>query len=369
MDAISRIETFEARVPLPQPLSVGTAQITHRTYSVVKITTNDGLVGMGYCYSRGLPISQLIDDVMTPVAIGKDSEAPDAVRKLILGFNWQSGEHGTVTSGLSAIDIALHDIAGKRAGMNISKLLGATVNEIPIYSVVGYHYGENEIALEEEIQYALERGIKSFKIVVGAKDPQRDANRLKTLRTLVGDDAHIAVDAFRTFGTLENAVQRLNLIKEYGISFVEDPFLESEGKLAIALRDATGVPVSFGESLASSKMAEQVIDYNQVDVLRIDALVIGGVNEFIKAANYAHAKGKSYATHIHSEIHAPLASLTPNLYPGGVEYLDPRYEIDLFHHLLHKPLEIRDGNAIISSEPGFGIDWNMEAVKRFSSRS
>jgi L-alanine-DL-glutamate epimerase-like enolase superfamily enzyme len=56
MDAISRIETFEARVPLPQPLSVGTAQITHRTYSVVRITTNDGLVGMGYCYSRGLPI-------------------------------------------------------------------------------------------------------------------------------------------------------------------------------------------------------------------------------------------------------------------------------------------------------------------------
>jgi L-alanine-DL-glutamate epimerase-like enolase superfamily enzyme len=55
------------------------------------------------------------------------------------------------------------------------------------------------------------------------------------------------------------------------------------------------------------------------------------------------------------------------MYPGGLEYLDPRYEIDLFHHLLHKPLEIRAGNAIISSEPGFGIDWNMEAVKRFSS--
>ena len=87
MDAISRIQTYEARVPLPQPLSVGTAQITHRTYSVVRITTNDGLVGIGYCYSRGLPISKLIDDVMTPVAIGKDSKSPDVVRKLILGFN------------------------------------------------------------------------------------------------------------------------------------------------------------------------------------------------------------------------------------------------------------------------------------------
>ena len=367
MDAISRIETFEARVPLPQPLSVGTAKITHRTYSVVRITTNDGLIGMGYCYSRGLPISKIIDDVMTPVVLGKNSESPDEIRKLILGFNWQSGEHGTVTSGLSAIDIALHDIAGKRVGKSISKLLGATVSEIPIYSVVGYHYGDNEIGLEEEVNHALKRGIKSFKIVVGARDPQRDANRLRTLRKLVGDSSYIAVDAFRTFGSLENAIERVNLIKEYDIAFVEDPFLESEGILAIALRDATGVPVSFGESLASSKMAAQVIDYNQVDVLRIDALVIGGVNEFLKAANYAHAKGKSYATHIHSEIHVQLASLTSNMYPGGLEYLDPRYEIDLFHHLLHKPLEIRAGNAIISSEPGFGIDWNMEAVKRFSS--
>jgi L-alanine-DL-glutamate epimerase-like enolase superfamily enzyme len=246
-------------------------------------------------------------------------------------------------------------------------LLGATATEIPIYSVVGYHYGQDESGLAEELEHAISRGIGSFKIVIGADSPERDARRLKVLRNRVGDSALIAVDAFRTFKTLENAVNRVNHIKEYGISFVEDPFLESEGLIAIALRDATGVPVSFGESLASSKMAAQVIDYNQVDVLRIDALVIGGVNEFLKAANYAHAKGKSYATHIHSEIHVQLASLTSNMYPGGLEYLDPRYEIDLFHHLLHKPLEIRDGNAIISPEPGFGIDWNMEAVKRFSS--
>ena len=69
----------------------------------------------------------------------------------------------------------------------------------------------------------------------------------------MGDSSYIAVDAFRTFGSLENAIERVNLIKEYDIAFVEDPFLESEGIMAIALRDATGVPVSFGESLASSK--------------------------------------------------------------------------------------------------------------------
>jgi L-alanine-DL-glutamate epimerase-like enolase superfamily enzyme len=52
---------------------------------------------------------------------------------------------------------------------------------------------------------------------------------------------------------------------------------------------------------------------------------------------------------------------------GGLEYLDPRYEIDLFHHLLIKPIEIRDGNAILSTAPGFGIEWDWEAIKRYSA--
>ena len=367
MDAISRIETFEARVPLPKALAVGSSRITHRTYSIVKVTTTDGITGVGYCYSRGLPISTIINNSIAPVALGKTAESPEEIRKLVVAFNWWAAEHGTVTAGISALDIALHDIAGKRAGKSVASLLGSTASEIPIYSVVGYHYGNDESGLEEEIEYALSRGIGSFKIVIGADTPERDARRLKVLRNRVGNSAHIAVDAFRTFKTLENGVNRVNLIKEYGISFVEDPFLESEGVLAIALREATGVPVSFGESQASSQMIEQVLHYNQIDVLRIDALIVGGVSEFLKAADCANKKGKTYATHIHTEIHSQIAAAAPNLYLGGLEYLDPRYEIDLFHHLLIKPIEIRDGNAILSTEPGFGIQWDWEAVKRFSS--
>ncbi len=366
MDLIRAVQTYEARVPLPKPLAVGSARITHRTYSIVKVTTSDGIIGVGYCYSRGLPMAKIIDEVMTPIVLGATAESPDEIRKLVLGFNWQSAEHGTLTSAASALDIALHDIAGKRVGKSVASMLGATVTETPIYSVVGYHYGKDESGLNDEIDYAQSRGIASFKIVVGADTPERDAKRLAVLRSKIANSALIAVDAFRTFKTLENAINRVNLIKEFGISFVEDPFLESEGRLAIALREATGVPVSFGESLASSKMVEQVLDYNQTDVLRIDALVIGGVNEFLKAAAAAHKHGKSFATHIHTEIHSQLAAASPNLYPGGLEYLDPLYEIDLFHHLLLAPIEIRKGKAVLSVEPGFGIQWDWDAIHNYS---
>ena len=367
MDRIDRVETFEARVPLAHPLTVGSAQITHRTYSIVRITTSDGITGVGYCYSRGLPIAKVIEAVMSPHIIKETAESADEIRGKLLAANWQSSEHGTLTSGLSAIDIALNDIMAKRSGKSVAQFLGSDLKEIPVYSVIGYDNGSDEAGLEEEIDYALSRGIKSFKIVVGAKSPERDAHRIKTLRNRVGENALIGVDAFRTFGDLEKAKSRINLFKEYGISFVEDAFLESQGKLSIALREQTGVPVSFGESLASASMAQQVIDYNQVEVLRIDALVIGGVSEFLKAADYADSSGVKYSTHIHTEVPSQIAAATKNRYAGGIEYLDPKYEIDLFHHLLLRPIEISDGQAQLSTEPGFGIEWDWKAIQRYSA--
>ena len=366
MDTIGKIEVFDARVPLAQPLSVGSASITHRTYCVVRITTADGIIGIGYSYSRGLPIAKIIEDVISPLALGSTSENPDHIRNQILAFNWQSAEHGTFTAAVSAVDMALHDIMGKRANKSLASLFGSTKSSIPIYSVVGYHYGHDEVGLIEEIRFAQSRGITSFKIVIGAKTPERDAIRMKILRREIGNVAEIAVDAFRTFKTLENAITRVNLIKEFGISFVEDPFLESEGRLAIALREATGVPVSFGESLASSKMCAQVLDYNQTDVLRLDALVVGGVSEFFAASKLADEKGKTIATHIHTEMHSQLVASIPNLYSGGMEYLDPVYEIDLFHHLLVKPIQIIDGSAVLSQDPGFGIEWDWDAILHYS---
>jgi len=366
VDRISKIETFEARVPLPAPLAVGSAKITHRTYSIVKITTTDGLVGIGYCYSRGLPIAKLIADAMAPVALNQTAESPKEIREIVLGFNWQSAEHGTVSAAASAIDMALYDIAAKRQNKSVAALLGAKVAEIPIYTVIGYHYGPDDSGLADEVEYALSKGINSFKMVMGAESPERDVARVKLVREIAGANAPIALDAFRTLKTLENAVNRVNLLRELNIAFIEDPFLESEGLLAIALREATGVPASFGESLASAKMAEQVLHYKQTDILRVDALVIGGVDQFLAAASAAGNYGKTYATHIHTEVHSQLAAATSNLYAGGLEYLDPKYEIDLFHHLLIAPINILDGKAVLSKEPGFGINWDWDAVIKFS---
>lgn len=370
MATLENIETFEAKIPLGKPLAVGAAKITHRTYTIVKVTSSEGQIGVGYCYSRGLPMKKIIDEVMSPIAIGSELISMESIVQLsqkILAFNWQSAEHGTLTAALSAIDVALHDLLAKKLRKSVASMLGATAEQIPVYSVIGYEYGLNDLEFQKEVDYALSRGIHSFKIIIGGDSPERDMQRIKLLRETSGPDVLIGADAFRTFKTLDNAITRVNLIKDFNISFIEDPFLESEGIISGKLRDATGVPVSYGESLASSKMVAQILDHNECDILRIDALVIGGVGEFLAAAKLAEKHGKSYSTHIHTEIHSQLAGATNNLYQGGLEYLDPINEIDLFHQLLHKPIQIENGNAIISKDPGFGIDWDWQRINFFSA--
>jgi L-alanine-DL-glutamate epimerase-like enolase superfamily enzyme len=187
VDTVAKIDIFEAKVPLTKPLSVGSAKITYRSYTVVKVTTTDGIEGIGYCYSRGLPMGQIINNVMAPIAIGNSAEAPNDLRKEILAFNWQSAEHGTLTAALSALDLAMYDIQAKRQGKSIASMLGATRDRIPVYSVVGYNYGSDESGLVEEIAYARNRGINSFKIIVGGQTPERDAKRLQVLRREVGE--------------------------------------------------------------------------------------------------------------------------------------------------------------------------------------
>ena len=72
MEKISKLEAFEVKVPLPEPVLVGTTVFKVRTYTVVKITTENGIVGVGYSYSRGLPIKEIILNMLAPLVIGSE---------------------------------------------------------------------------------------------------------------------------------------------------------------------------------------------------------------------------------------------------------------------------------------------------------
>lgn len=365
MSLISKVECLAINVPLAKPLPVGATVVIHRGYAIVKVTTQSGVEGVGYCYTRSMPIANIINSALGPEVIGKDTDFPEQIRQHLLAKFWHSAEHGTFTAAMSALDLAIWDALGKENSISLSRALGQQHEKVLLCTVIGYQYDDDESGLIAEVQSSLKEGFTSFKMVTGAGSPARDAERVKIVRQLIGPDAKLAVDAFRSFRDLDDAVRRINLIKDYDISFVEDPFHESLGALALDLQKRTGALIAFGESQSGHRSVASLVSQGFVDVVRIDALIIGGVREFMAAAAIASARGLPVATHIHSEIHIHFAAAINNLYSGGLEYMNPKNQVDVIHKLIHNPLVVKAGYAHVPTKPGLGIEWNWEEIGKY----
>ncbi|NDA39244.1 MAG: mandelate racemase/muconate lactonizing enzyme family protein, partial [Actinobacteria bacterium] len=324
MAKISSIEAFEANVPLPEPIAVGSTVLKARTYTIVRVRCEDGLEGIGYCYSRGLPIKEIVLNMIAPVVIGKVVENSEDIRAEVLATYWHSAEHGTFTAAVSAVDIAIWDALGKMQNKSVAQILGQKHHSLPVSYVVGYKYGSDESGLIADVENAISRGVKNFKLVVGAGTPERDVNRMKVIRDRIGEAGRIGADAFRSFKSVDDATKRVNALKEFDLAFIEDPFLESQGDLVLELRAQTGVMVAVGESQFGHRGIANMVRHRYVDLVRVDALVVGGVKEFLLSAEIARNSGLRISTHIHSEVHAQLAATIDNLDIGGLEYMDPK---------------------------------------------
>ena len=365
MSFISKVECVEVNVPLPKPLTVGTTLVTHRGYAIIKVTTQSGVEGVAYCYTRNMPMAKIVSGALGPEVIGMDTNFPERIRQHLLAKFWHSAEHGTFTAGLSALDLAIWDALGKENSISLARSLGQQHDKVLLCSVIGYEYDDGEAALIAEVESSLSAGFKSFKMVTGAGTPIRDANRVKIVRTLIGPEAKLAVDAFRSFKDLDDARRRVDAIRQYDISFVEDPFNESLGALAVDLRARTGALIAFGESQSGHRSIASLVAQGYVDVVRIDALIVGGVREFMAAAAVASARGLPVATHVHSEIHIHFAAAINNLYSGGLEYMNPINNVDAVHRLMNNPLTVNDGYGIVPTAPGLGIDWNWKEIQKY----
>jgi L-alanine-DL-glutamate epimerase-like enolase superfamily enzyme len=352
-------------VPLPRPLKVGTAWVTERTYAVVRLRTRDGVDGAAYAYGRSLPVAAIIQESLTHLLVGADSATPEQVRERLRGAYWPYAAQGLVQVAISAVDLALWDVQGKRLGASLGDLLGRHSDSALVCGVAGYTKGDGDTlqSLHEELRSLVDKGVRSFKLTIGAGSPDWDAERLAVAREVIGPSCPIAVDAFRSFRNLDDALRRLRLLQQYDLSFVEDPFHDSLTHLLADLRIRSGMLVTVGENLSDHRYYRSLIVSGAVDLLRCDATVVGGVREFMAVCNLASAWGMEIAPHVHPGVHIHFAVSIPNLYTGGIEYMDPESGLDPFDVLLDSELKVRDGVAYLPKRPGLGINFDWEAVK------
>ncbi len=360
------------------PVWVGT-----RNQCIVKIETDEGIYGWGESglSGRELAVAGAVKHYRE-FLLGRDPMRAGALWQEM--YRSQYFEGGRVlTAAISAIDIALYDIAGKALGVPVYQLLGGKQRDyIPCFATM---WGASAEELIEKAKLLIDNGwnvirtVPGYTSVTGYKSGGEEqgiwepwesvgvtAQRLTKLREAIGPEPVLGIDYHHRLSVAESAsfCQRM---PSGVLDFLEEPIRDETPEAYEALRKMTGVPFAIGEEFASKWQFLPYIERGITNFARIDVCNVGGLTEGMKVAAMAEAHYIDLMPHnplgpICTAATMHLAAAVPNFAwlevrvsptePG--RFSDP----DIF------PVQpVQDGSKLLVSDaPGLGVDVNEELV-------
>jgi D-arabinonate dehydratase len=354
---ITRVSTETYRWPRAKPITNGKHTYTHVTLGLLKIETDAGVTGLGL--GAGHPIVTAAVEHFTPQLIGQD---PLNVERI-----WHNlwvpklvGRRGLTTRAISAIDIALWDLRAKVAGMPLYKLLGGYRDRVETYIAGGYYEaGKGLDELAQEMRDNVAMGARAIKMKVGALSIREDAQRVQTVREAIGPDVKLMVDANCAYKLYE-AIQFAKRIEEFDPFWFEEPISPDDYEGHRRLGEATVIPLATGENEYTRYGFRDLIAQRTVPILNADAIICGGITEFMKIAHLAQAYDIDLAPHGPQEIHVHLVAALRNglILEFYRDTVDPMWG-QVYHHTLRLN---DDGTVSPPDVPGIGIDPNYASL-------
>jgi mandelate racemase len=342
---------------MEHPHQTASGTVSESPLVLTDVTTEDGTVGHSvvftYTAAALKPTADLIRN-LEPLIKG-DALAPTEIEQKLRKRFRLLGTQGLVGIALSAIDMALWDALARSLGVPLVSLLGGVAKPIPAYGAVGYDGVEGSAKAAEEW---IKRGFTGIKAKIGYATVQDDVAVIRAMRNAVGQAVAIMVDYNQCLTAVE-AMQRLRVLDEEGLTWVEEPTLAHDyaGHARIAREAKT--PIQCGENWWGTLDMQHAIDAEASDFMMPDVMKIGGVSGWLRAAALAQTKSICLSNHLWPEISAQLLCLTPTAH--WLEYAD------WWNPIMGQALEIKNGMANVEGSMGSGVAWNEEAVERFSA--
>ncbi|HLU01151.1 MAG TPA: mandelate racemase/muconate lactonizing enzyme family protein [Advenella sp.] len=360
MPIIESIQVCAPVVPLDKITSFSNRTVSARHYGLVKVTSTDGVTGIGFCYvgSAGGPIfSQAVSQLLAPVLIGQDAYAVEGLWQTMYQESLLQGRSGTVMRALSALDIALWDLNAKTHQIPLHKYLGAvTLEQVPAYASGGYYLdGKTPEHLGEEMASYVAKGFKAVKMKSGRLSPREEEKRLKAAREAIGPDIELMMDMNNAWYDTTEAMQYVRRFEQYDPYFIEEPFLPDDLENHARLARMTHIPIATAEIGYGRWYHKSLMDQGAAAILQTDAAVCGGITEWRRIAQTAASFGLVMCPHWFHDLHAPLVASTPNA--RYVEYFWDDQVLN-FRRLADRQLAHKDGHVILHQEPGLGFEFD-----------
>ncbi len=313
----------------------------------------DGNVGEVPVYSS---YSIILETCLLPILFhGHGSTYRDIYPRLYWSIR-NEGFRGQAAALLGQVDMALYDLAARRSNQPLYKYIGAQRNWVKMYgSGGGTNYSLKE--LEREIQLFLNAGIDCYKMKVGAKfgsQPQEDAERVKFVRSLLGPEVKLAVDANQVW-SFKEAVMFLELTECVQLAWLEEPIHSADLQQIEQLCSHSHVAIAYGESERTSKIFPTLMNIG-VRHFQPAPAQLGSIKEWMEVRDLAANSKAAFSSGGYSLFNSFLMTSAP--VENYVEYL---YSImyGLEQYFCVKP-EWKNGQFLLPDVSGVPVrvDWD-----------
>ncbi len=377
---ITNIEGFNLSSPLERPFGWSNGWISARVVGLLKIETDEGITGWGegYVGARGDFVKQLFGDLL----IGADPLNRNALWQRMFARVYNGNNAGGFGgSAISAVDIALWDIAGKAAGQSVSDLLGGRIRDKVAVYATGLYYTEGEFPtrlLDEATMY-VELGFKGMKTKIGGLPIAEDVRRVAAIRGAIGDDIRLMVDANQAYPA-STAIRIGNELAAYDITWFEEPVNAKDVDAYLQVQAAVPMPVAGGENLRTRYEFNDFFARRAYDIAQPDVVNAGGITEMRNIAMTANSYGILVNPHVWGSPVMIAASLhlastippCPPAYEPRPYEQEPVMEFDrtpsgIREGITAEPFDQQDGFITVPTAPGLGVEIDEDAVRRLAS--
>jgi L-alanine-DL-glutamate epimerase-like enolase superfamily enzyme len=370
--AASKIVSVEARtitIPLENPTSFSTRQVFARDYVVVRVRTEDGHEGQGFCYggSRGGSlVASAVQILLKPLLIGKSALNVEGLWSEMYQETLLHGRAGSVMRAISIVDVALWDRNARAVGLPLSQYLGGTGKAtVPAYASGGYYLdGKTPDKLGQEMASYVKMGFKAVKMKVGRGNPKSEEARIRAAREAIGDDIILTLDANNAWQDLSTAMEHMKRYEPSNPYWIEEPFGPDDIENHAELAQRTSVMVATGEIEVGRWRFKELIEKRAAAILQADAAVCGGITEFRKIAATAASFGVAMCPHWFHDLHVHLVAATPNA--QYVEFFADDQVLN-FRRLVDTQLEVRNGELVVPTTPGLGFRLREDALDQYAA--
>jgi L-alanine-DL-glutamate epimerase-like enolase superfamily enzyme len=329
---------------------------------LVRVETADGLVGWGEAFSHVAweATAAAVRHNIAPVAIGRDAVDIDGTIRSLRQIFHLFGRTGAIIFALSGLEIALWDLAGKRAGRSVSALLGgARRDRLPAYASL-MRYGDPELVARNAAE-AVRRGYPMVKLHEIREEEVRAA------REAMGPDVRLTVDTNCPW-TVEEAISVARRFAPYDLLWLEEPVWPPEDYAGLErVRQEGGLRIATGENACNSFEFEAMLRAGAADVAQPSVTKIGGIGEWWRAARQAEAQGVKVAAH--SPYFGPglLASMHLAAAMEGEVPIEIHW-CELGASPFGNAVLPAGGVLTVPSGPGLGCDPDRSVLRDFAVR-